>query len=134
MGGLLVVKPTPIVTTSLDLEGCTDGWGGFGPLRYLLPVGVEHILVGLPGIYGPFRVHVGFFNKRLGAFGACTTTPVFILTFSFLRLDEGLGKVMAECPVLDNALLHSCEVKRGGVEISKLCLAQEILDPDVNDI
>ena len=34
-GDLLVVKPTPIMTISLDLKSCTDGWGGLGPLKYL---------------------------------------------------------------------------------------------------
>ena len=40
----------------------------------------------------------------------------------------------SECPILDDVLLHSCEIKRSGVEVPKLCLSQKILDPDVNDV
>ena len=74
-GDLLVVETTPIVTTTLDLEGCTDGWGGLCPLRDLVPIGVEHVLVGLPRGNGPFRVHVGVLDERLCAFGPCVPPP-----------------------------------------------------------
>ena len=91
---------------------------------------MKHIFVRFPGVQGPLGVDVGVPHN----YPLVGASRVVLHSFSFAGADECGGEGGTEGPVLDDVVMHTGKIKGGGVEISHLRLAEEILNPRVYDV